>query len=180
MPFDGAGFGYNESLHKLDTVIDLLETPDRWCKGALRSHDGRYCIRGAIRAVSGSEVLEPAILQAIGQVAGRRFRRIDALSPKLGQTFRRRDRNREHEPRRIMAREAAQSRLDGGAGRDPVINDNRDPPLCRERRPIAQVILPPPLDLGELTCLLGFDIARAWRDASHDILVQHELRVLAI
>jgi hypothetical protein len=80
MPFDGAGFGYNESLHKLDTVIDLLETPDRWCKGALRSHDGRYCIRGAIRAVSGSDVLEPAILQAIGQVAGRRFRRIEAFN----------------------------------------------------------------------------------------------------
>jgi len=80
MPFDGAGFGYNESLQKLDTVIDLLETPDRWCKGALRSHDGRYCIRGAIRAVSGSDVLEPAILNAIGQVAGRRFRRIEAFN----------------------------------------------------------------------------------------------------
>ena len=80
MPFDGAGFGYNESLHKLDTVIDLLETPDRWCKGALRSHDGRYCLRGAIRAVNGSDVLEPAILQAIGQVAGRRFRRIEAFN----------------------------------------------------------------------------------------------------
>src|ERR1051326_3491297 len=80
MPFDGAGFGYNESLHKLDTVIDLLETPDRWCKGALRSHDGRYCIRGAIRAVSGSDVLEPAILQAISQVPGRRSPRIQALN----------------------------------------------------------------------------------------------------
>src|SRR2546421_9882462 len=80
MPFDGAGFGYNESLQKLDTVIDLLETPDRWCKCALRSHDRRYCIRGAIRAVSGSDVLEPAILNAIGQVAGRRFRRIEAFS----------------------------------------------------------------------------------------------------
>jgi len=80
MPFDGAGFGYDASLQKLDTVIDLLETPDRWCKGALRSHDGRYCIRGAIRAVSGSELLEPAILHAIGQVAGRRYRRIEAFN----------------------------------------------------------------------------------------------------
>jgi hypothetical protein len=80
MPFDGAGFVYSESLQKLDAVIDLLETPDRWCKGALRSHDGRYCIRGAIRAVSGSDLLEPAILQAIGQVAGRRFRRIEAFN----------------------------------------------------------------------------------------------------
>ena len=80
MPFDGAGFGYDTSLQKLDAVIDLLETPDRWCKGALRSHDGRYCIRGAIRAVNGSDVLEPAILQAIGQVAGRRYRRIEAFN----------------------------------------------------------------------------------------------------
>jgi hypothetical protein len=80
MPFDGAGFVYSESLQKLDAVIDLLETPDRWCKGALRSHDGRYCIRGAIRAVSGADLLEPALLQAIGQVASRRFRRIEAFN----------------------------------------------------------------------------------------------------
>jgi len=80
MPFDGVGFVVDESVQKLDSVIDLLETPDRWCKGALRSHDGRFCIRGAIRAVNGAELLEPAILQAIGQVAGRRFRRIEAFN----------------------------------------------------------------------------------------------------
>ena len=80
MPFDGVGFVVDESVDKLDSVIDLLGTPDRWCKGALRSHDGRYCIRGAIRAVNGAELLEPAILQAIGQVAGRRFRRIEAFN----------------------------------------------------------------------------------------------------
>jgi hypothetical protein len=80
MPFDGVGFVANESVDKLDAVIDLLGTPERWCKGALRSHDGRYCIRGAIRAVNGAELLEPAILQAIGQVAGRRFRRIEAFN----------------------------------------------------------------------------------------------------
>ena len=80
MPFDGVGFVVDESAQKLDAVIDLLGTPDRWCKGALRSHDGRYCIRGAIRAVNGAELLEPAILQAIGQVAGRRFRRVEAFN----------------------------------------------------------------------------------------------------
>lgn len=36
MPFDGAGFGYNESLHKLDTVIDLLETPAMGLASRLR------------------------------------------------------------------------------------------------------------------------------------------------
>ena len=80
MPFDGVGFVADESVRKLDAVIDLLEAPDQWCKGALRSHDGRYCLRGAIRAVNGAELLEPALLQAIGQVAGRRFRRIEAFN----------------------------------------------------------------------------------------------------
>src|SRR4029077_6550985 len=80
MPFDGGGFVANEPVDKLDSVIDLLGMPDRWCKGALRGRDGRYCIRGAIRAVNGAELLEPAILQAIGQVAGRRFRRIEAFN----------------------------------------------------------------------------------------------------
>ena len=52
MPFDGVGYIGNESVRKMDEVIDLLGTPDKWCKGALRSHDGRYCIRGAVRAVA--------------------------------------------------------------------------------------------------------------------------------
>src|SRR5438445_10313132 len=80
MPFDGVDFVTLESLDKLDAVIELVGTPDRWCKGALRSHDGRYCIRGAVRAVDGAELLEPAILQAVVEVAGRRFRRIEAFN----------------------------------------------------------------------------------------------------
>jgi hypothetical protein len=79
MPFDGVGFP-NQSLQKIDEVIDLLATPEKWCKGALRSHDGRYCIRGAVRAVDAADTLEPMILDAIGQVAGRRFRRIESFN----------------------------------------------------------------------------------------------------
>jgi hypothetical protein len=80
MPFDGIGFVRNDPLLKIDAVIDLLSTPDKWCKGALRSHDGRYCIRGAVRAVDAADALEPAILLAIGEVAGRRFRRIESFN----------------------------------------------------------------------------------------------------
>lgn len=80
MPFDGVGFIPSESVQKIDAVIDLLATPDKWCKGALRSHDGRYCIRGAVRAVDAADVLEPTILEAIGQVAGKRFRRIESFN----------------------------------------------------------------------------------------------------
>ena len=80
MPFDGVGFASPKSLEQIDSVIERLATPDKWCKGALRSHDGRYCIRGAVRAVGGAEVLEPVILQAIGEVAGSRFGRIESFN----------------------------------------------------------------------------------------------------
>jgi hypothetical protein len=80
MPFDGVDFISNESVGKIDDVMYMLRTPDKWCKGALRSHDGRYCIRGAVRAVDAAEVLEPRILEAIGQVAGKRFRRIESFN----------------------------------------------------------------------------------------------------
>jgi hypothetical protein len=80
MPFDGVGYISSEPLRKIDAVIDLLSTPDKWCKGALRSHDGRYCIRGAVMSVGATDMLEPAILQAIGEVAGRRFRRIESFN----------------------------------------------------------------------------------------------------
>ena len=80
MPFDGIGYISSESLRKIDAVIDLLSTPDKWCKGALRSHDGRYCIRGAVMSVGATDALEPVILHAIGEVAGRRFRRIESFN----------------------------------------------------------------------------------------------------
>lgn len=80
MPFDGVGYISSEPLRKIDAVMDLLSTPDKWCKGALRSHDGRYCIRGAVMSVGATDVLEPVILQAIGEVAGRRFRRIESFN----------------------------------------------------------------------------------------------------
>jgi hypothetical protein len=80
MPFDGVGYISAEPFRKIDAVIDLLSTPDKWCKGALRSHDGRYCIRGAVMSVGATDTLEPMILQAIGEVAGRRFRRIESFN----------------------------------------------------------------------------------------------------
>ena len=80
MPFDGVELVSPRSLQQIDAVIDRLSSPDKWCKGALRSHDGRYCIRGAVRAVGGADTLEPVILQAIGEVAGRRFGRIESFN----------------------------------------------------------------------------------------------------
>jgi len=83
MPFDGAGFAADQPLQKLDAVIDLLATPRRWCKGVLKTRNRQYCIRGALMEVDALE-LQPAILQAIHDVAGRRFRRIEHFNDHPG------------------------------------------------------------------------------------------------
>src|SRR5438034_10114270 len=80
MPFDGVGFGFDDRMSKIDKVINLLATPDRWCKGTLRTHDGRHCIRGAIMAVDGVGTLQPVVLRAINEVTGRHYRRIEAFN----------------------------------------------------------------------------------------------------
>jgi hypothetical protein len=80
MPFDGVGFGFDDRMNKIDKVIDLLATPDRWCKGTLRTHDGRHCIRGAIMAVDGVGTLQPVVLRAINEVTGRHYRRIESFN----------------------------------------------------------------------------------------------------
>lgn len=77
MPFDGAGFAADQPLQKLDAVIDLLATPRRWCKGVLKTRNGQYCIRGALMEVDALDLLQPVVMQAIHDVAGRRFRRIE-------------------------------------------------------------------------------------------------------
>ena len=80
MPFDGVGYSQSEPLRKLDAVINLLDAPEKWCKGALKSQDGRYCLRGAVMSVGATDLLEPAILQAICEVTGRTLRRIESFN----------------------------------------------------------------------------------------------------
>src|ERR1700722_20291258 len=79
MPFDGVGLGLDEWIGKMDKVIVIVVTRDRWCKGTLKTHDGRRCIRGAIMAVDGVGTLQPTVLRAINEVTGRHYRRIESL-----------------------------------------------------------------------------------------------------
>jgi hypothetical protein len=58
MPFDGVGFRLDDRASKIDQVIDLLATSDKWCKGQFRTADGRYCIHGAITVVQGPGFLK--------------------------------------------------------------------------------------------------------------------------
>jgi hypothetical protein len=80
MPFDGVGLGFDDRVYKIDRVIDLLATPDRWCKGTPWTHDGRHCIRAAIMAVDGLGTLRPIVLRAINEVTGRHFWSIEKFN----------------------------------------------------------------------------------------------------
>lgn len=81
MPFDGVGFApNNEYLQKIDAVIDLIGTPDRWAKGSFRTIDGRYCLRGAIRTLDQSEVLGPIVLDAINQMTWKYYWNIERFN----------------------------------------------------------------------------------------------------
>ena len=80
MPFDGVGFASQDRVGKIDQVIDLLATTEKWCQGNYKTTDGRYCIRGAIAAVEGANNLRPIVLQAIREVSGKHYFRIESFN----------------------------------------------------------------------------------------------------
>ena len=81
MPFDSAGFtNPDQRRQKLENVMRLVGNEDSWGKGTLKGSDGRYCVRGAIAAAGAVGVLEPPILQAINQVAGKFYARIEQFN----------------------------------------------------------------------------------------------------
>jgi hypothetical protein len=81
MPFDGVGFAANnEYLQKIDAVIDLIGSPERWAKGSFRTIDGRHCLRGAIRTLDQSEALGPIILDAINQITWKYYWNIERFN----------------------------------------------------------------------------------------------------
>jgi len=80
MPFDGSEFGRRPEIEKIEEVITLLANENQWCKGRLRSADGRYCMVGAMRAADAYPLLKPAILQAISEVTGRNYAHIQVFN----------------------------------------------------------------------------------------------------
>ncbi len=79
MPLDGSELEFVEDkrLVKLNAVEKLLAAPEQWCKGKLRSDDGRRCLLGAMQAVEARQLLEPIILQAASEVSRRRCWRVE-------------------------------------------------------------------------------------------------------
>jgi hypothetical protein len=81
MPYDGQGFEERlTALDKIDKVIDLLSREERWCKGKLRTDDGRRCIVGALQDVRAVAELTRPIMLAIEQVAHAHYSGIEAFN----------------------------------------------------------------------------------------------------
>jgi hypothetical protein len=71
MPFDGVDFARHEKvLDKLEEVVTLLGSEDRWCQKALRTDDGRRCIVGALVDAKAKKQLYGLVLASAREVTG--------------------------------------------------------------------------------------------------------------
>jgi hypothetical protein len=87
MPFDHlAPDERSKALTKIDRVISLLATEDRWGKFFAQSSNGRRCLWGAMWAEDATSILEMPIRDAIRQVTGQHHWQIDAFNDDLATT----------------------------------------------------------------------------------------------
>jgi hypothetical protein len=78
MPFDGTDFSRRQQLlDKLDLVVRLLDSEDKWCKHQFLSWGGKRCILAALFLTHSRHLLAPVILAAARDITGTRFTRID-------------------------------------------------------------------------------------------------------
>ena len=85
MPFDGTSYRRNDALGKIDAVIELLRTEDRWCKGALKNLMGQRCLMGAMQEAS-ALILKPYILTSVREVTGKNFHTIESFNDRRSTT----------------------------------------------------------------------------------------------
>ncbi len=81
MPFDPVHQQFRlEAIARIDRVIDLLNEQESWCKGKLRTEDGRLCILGAVREADAELYLYGPILRAIREVTGHAYHQIEKFN----------------------------------------------------------------------------------------------------
>ncbi len=80
MPFDGTHAPRLLAYEKIEEVMKLIGSEDRWCKGSLSTLDGRRCLVAALQTVHAQQMLEPIVLHAIKDVTGKHFRRIERFN----------------------------------------------------------------------------------------------------
>jgi TorA maturation chaperone TorD len=81
MPFDDLMLEeQSDALAKIDKVIALLATEDKWCKFFAESSDGRRCLWGAMWAEDATSIVEKPVLDAIRRVTGEHHWQIDTFN----------------------------------------------------------------------------------------------------
>jgi hypothetical protein len=70
----------SDALEKIDKVIALLATEDKWCKFFAESSDRRRCLWGAMWVEDAARILDAPVLEAIRQVTGQRHWCIDTFN----------------------------------------------------------------------------------------------------
>jgi hypothetical protein len=60
MPFDSR-ISVSPDLAKLDAAMALIDAPEKWCKRALNTGDGRRCILGALYSAEATALVRAAI-----------------------------------------------------------------------------------------------------------------------
>ena len=81
MPFDDLILEeQSDALAKIDKVIALLATEDKWCKFFAESSDGRRCLWGAMWTEDATSIVEKPVLDAIRQVTGEHHWQIDTFN----------------------------------------------------------------------------------------------------
>jgi hypothetical protein len=132
MPFDGREYERRaDASDKIGQVIDLLGREDRWCKKQLRTKDGRRCIVGAIEDMDARKELASPILNAIREVTGRTYVRIESFNDDPLTT---------HALVVRVLRRAQDSILAGGGGHTTVMTAVRERSAASWIAPLAMLI----------------------------------------
>jgi hypothetical protein len=132
MPFDGKGYENRADVaDKIGRVIDLLAHEDRWCKKQLRTKDGRRCIVGAIEDMDARKELANPILNAIREVTGRTYVRIESFNDDPMTT---------HALVVRVLRRAQDGILAGGSGPTTVLTPVRERPLSSWLAPLTMLV----------------------------------------
>ena len=72
MPFDAANYDApvtNPVTELLEHAWSLIDTPQKWCRCAYQTADGRHCSLGALHAVS-DDYDDPVCYRAVARLSG--------------------------------------------------------------------------------------------------------------
>jgi hypothetical protein len=78
MPFDGTGTVIRtDLLAKINLMMEMLGSKERWCKKQFRGAEGERCLLAAVKDAGGGKDLSAMILRAAVETSGICYDRVD-------------------------------------------------------------------------------------------------------